>query len=60
MAGLNNSIFDLPSSMEELRRPEEVIKISTRKIVPKSNSTLAGFPGSDVTFDFTLAGEIIA
>ena len=57
MAGLNNSIFDLPASLEELRRPEDVIKISTRKIQPKASSKLGSFPGSDITFDFTLSGN---
>ena len=57
MAGLNNSIFDLPASLEELRRPEDVIKITTRKIQPKASSKQANFPGSDVTFDFTLSGN---
>lgn len=57
MAGLNNSIFDLPNSLEQLRRPEDVIKISTRKIIPKSASKLAQFGGSDITFDFTLSGN---
>lgn len=60
MAGLNNSIFNLPSSQDEIRVPEQAIKISTRKIIPKSASKLDGFPGSDITFDFTLSGELIA
>lgn len=54
MAGLNNSIFDLPNSLEEIRRPEDVIKVYTRKVIPKSSSTKASFPGSDITFDFSL------
>ena len=57
MAGLNNSIFDLPHSLEELRRPEDVIKISTRKIIPRAASKRDNFPGSDITFDFVLAGN---
>ena len=57
MAGLNNSIFNLPSSQDEIRVPEQVIKISTRKIIPKSASKRDGFPGSDITFDFTLSGN---
>ena len=57
MAGLNNSIFDLPHSLEELRRPEDVIKVSTRKIIPRAASKKADFPGSDITFDFVLAGN---
>lgn len=54
MAGLNNSIFDLPSSLEEVRKPEEVIKVYTRKVQPKSGSKKADFPGSEITFDFSL------
>lgn len=57
MAGLNNSIFNLPSSQDEIRVPEQAIKISTRKIIPKSASKLESFPGSDITFDFTLSGN---
>ncbi len=57
MAGLNNSIFNLPSSQDEIRVPEQVIKISTRKIIAKSASKRDGFPGSDITFDFTLSGN---
>lgn len=57
MAGLNNSIFDLPHSLEELRRPEDVIKVSTRKIIPRAASKGGDFPGSDITFDFVLAGN---
>ncbi len=57
MAGLNNSIFDLPNSTDEVRIREEVIKISTRKIIPKSASKKDSFPGSDITFDFTLSGN---
>lgn len=57
MAGLNNSIFNLPSSQDEIRVPEQVIKVSTRKIIPKSSSKRDAFPGSDITFDFTLSGN---
>ena len=57
MAGLNNSIFDLPNTPDEVRVKEEVIKISTRKIIPKSASKRDAFPGSDITFDFTLSGN---
>ena len=57
MAGLNNSIFDLPSSIEELRRPEDVIKVQTRKVNPTSGSKLESFPGSDIVFNFTLSGN---
>jgi len=57
MAGLNNSIFDLASSLEEIRRPEDVIKVYTRKVIPKAGSTGTNFPGSDVTFDFSLAAN---
>ncbi len=57
MAGLNNSIFDLPSTIDGLRPPEDVIKVSTRKIIPKSASKRDSFPGSEVTFDFTLSGN---
>ena len=57
MAGLNNSIFDLPSSIEELRRPEDVIKVQTRKVNPTSSSKLGNFPGSDIVFNFTLSGN---
>jgi hypothetical protein len=57
MAGLNNSIFDLPSSIEELRRPEDVIKVQTRKVNPTSTSKLGNFPGSDIVFNFTLSGN---
>ena len=57
MAGLNNSIFDLPSSMEELRRPEDVIKVQTRKVNPTSGSKFQNFPGSDLVFNFTLSGN---
>lgn len=57
MAGLNNSIFDLANSPDEVRVKEEVIKISTRKIIPKSASKRDAFPGSDITFDFTLSGN---
>ena len=54
---LDNSIFDLPSSIEELRRPEDVIKVQTRKINPTSSSKMENFPGSDIVFDFTLSGN---
>lgn len=57
MAGLNNSIFDLPSSLEEVRKPEEVIKVYTRKVIPKSGSKGANFPGSEITFDFSLSAN---
>ena len=57
MAGLNNSIFDLPSSIEELRRPEDVIKVQTRKVNPTSASKLAAFPGSNIVFNFTLSSN---
>ena len=57
MAGLTNAIFNLPSNQDELRIPEEVIKVSTRKIIPTTDSTLEGFPGNDITFDFTLSGN---
>lgn len=57
MAGLNNSIFNLPNSLEEIRRPEDVIKIYTRKVIAKASSTGSSFPGSDVTFDFSLSGN---
>lgn len=57
MAGLNNSIFDLPSSVENLRRPEDVIKITTKKVNPTSSSKLGAFPGSDIEFNFTISGN---
>ena len=57
MAGLNNSIFDLPSSLDELRRPEDVIKVSYRRIVPKASAINAAFPSNRITFDYTLSGN---
>lgn len=57
MAGLNNSIFNLPSSLEELRRPEDVIKVQYRRIVPKASAINAAFPSNRITFDFTLSGN---
>lgn len=57
MAGLNNAIFDLPNSLEEIRRPEDVIKIYTRKVIPKSNSKKDSFPGSEINFDFSLSAN---
>ncbi len=57
MAGLNNSIFELPSSLEQVRKPEEVIKVYTRKVIPKSGSKKADFPGSEITFDFSLSAN---
>ena len=50
-------VFNLPTSQEQLRDAEDVIKISTRKIIPKSSSKGANFPGSDIVFDFTLSGN---
>lgn len=57
MAGLNNAIFDLPNRLEDIRRPEDTIKIYTRKVIPKSASTSSSFPGSDVVFDFSLSAN---
>ena len=57
MAGLSNSIFDIPHSLEQVRRPEDAIKISTRKIIPKSASKLENFPSSTISYDFTLAAN---
>ncbi len=57
MAGLNNSIFDIPSSIEQIRRSEDVIKISTRKIIPKSASKDANFPSSTISFDWTVSAN---
>lgn len=57
MAGLNNSIFDLPNALLDIRRPEDVIKVYTRKVIPKSSSSLGQFPGSDIVFDFTLSAN---
>lgn len=54
---LTNNIFNLPSAQDQIRTPEEIIKISTRQIIPKSNSTEAGFPGSNIVFDWTTSGN---
>ncbi len=54
MAGLSNSIFDLPSTLEQVRKTEEVIKVYTRKVIPKSGSKKENFPGAEITFDFSL------
>ncbi len=57
MAGLSSSIFDLPNNLEQVRKPEDVIKVYTRKVIPKSNSTGAAFAGSEITFDFSLSAN---
>ena len=54
---LNKSIFDLPSSLEDIRRSEEVIKVATRRVQPKAASKGANFPGSPIQFDFTLSAN---
>lgn len=57
MAGLSNSIFDIPSTLEQVRKTEEVIKVYTRKIIPKSGSKKENFPGAEITFDFSLSAN---
>ena len=54
---LNNSIFDLAHSVDELRSPEQAIKVSSLKVNPKGNSTGASFPGGNIVFDFSLSGS---
>ena len=58
MAGqISNSIYYQPDSLSQLRKPDETIRYSTRKVVPQSNSTGSAFGNSTVNFRWATSGN---
>ncbi len=57
MAQISNSIYYQPDSLSQLRRPDETISYSTRKVVPMANSKLDAFGQSTVNFKFATSAN---
>ena len=54
---LSNNIYYQPDSLSQLRKPDETIRYSTRKIVPQSNSTGSSFGNSTINFRWSTSGN---
>ncbi len=54
---ISNNIYYQPDSLAQLRKPDETIRYSTRKIVPQSNSNGSAFGNSTVNFRWSTSGN---
>ena len=54
---ISNNIYYQPDSLSQLRKPDETIRYSTRKIVPQANSKGDAFGNSTINFRWSTSGN---
>ncbi len=50
-------IYNVPSSLNQLRASDPTISISWRKVIPRANATGSSFPNSTISFGFNVGGN---
>jgi len=54
---ISNNIYYQPDSLSQLRKPDETIRYSTRKVVPQANSKGDAFGNSTINFRWSTSGN---